>query len=228
LGSEQQLERLWERLPEHERGNAHTKCYLAWRELQRRLEADADVDLLLEKSILPEAERWKILLQRILDIVMFLGEQRLAFRRDSEKIGDTHNGNVLGILELLARYDPLLHEHIGKVKSAQEKGTRLQAHYFSPESQNEFINICAAQVRNHILEERKVSKYSAIMVDGTPDSGHTEQTTFILRYLTNDGEIFTVQERFLAFVDCLEKLGLEIANVILKTLEKYGIPIADC
>ena len=56
----------------------------------------------------------------------------------------------------------------------------------------------------------------------------SEQTTFILRYLTNDGEIFTVQERFLAFVDCLEKLGLEIANVILKTLEKYGIPIADC
>ena len=159
---------------------------------------------------------------------MFLGEQGLAFRGDSEKNGDTHNGNFLGILELLARYDPLLQEHVGKVKSGQGKGTRLQAHYFSPESQNEFINICAAQARNHILKERKVSKYFAIMVDGTPDASHTEQTTFILRYLTNDGEIFTVQERFLAFVDCFEKSGLEIANLILKTLEKYGIPIADC
>jgi len=83
-------------------------------------------------------------------------------------------------------------------------------------------------VRNHILEERKVSKYFAIMVDGTPDASHTEQTTFILRYLTKDGEIFTVQERFLAFVDCFEKSDLEIANLVLKTLEKYGIPIADC
>ena len=96
-----------------------------------------------------------MLLQRILDVVMFLGERGLAFRGDSEKIGDTHNGNFLGILELLARYDPLLQEHVGKVKSTQEKGTRLQAHYFSPESQNEFINICAAQVRNHILKSAR-------------------------------------------------------------------------
>eukprot|EP00795_Rhopilema_esculentum_P000983 gene983-10755_t len=49
-----------------------------------------------------------------LDVVMFLGERGLAFRGDSEKIGDTHNGNFLGILELLARYDPFLQEHIGK------------------------------------------------------------------------------------------------------------------
>ena len=46
-----------------------------------------------------------------------------------------------------------------------------------------------------MLEELKVSRYFPIMVDGTPDASHTEQTTFILRYLTNDDEIFTVQER---------------------------------
>ena len=82
-------------------------------------------------------------------------------------------------------------------------------------------------MRDHILEKRKVSKYFAIMVDGTPAASHTEQTTFILRYLTNEGEIFTVQERFLALVDCFKKSGLEIINLILKTLEKYGTPIAD-
>ena len=61
-GANTSWNRLWERLPEHERDNAHIKFYLAWRELQRCLEADADVDLLLEKSILSEAERWKMLL----------------------------------------------------------------------------------------------------------------------------------------------------------------------
>ena len=119
-----------------------------------------------------------MLLQQILDVVMFLGERWLAFRGDSENIGDTHNDNFLGILELHARHDPLLQEHVGKVKSAQENETRLQANYLSPESQNEFINICAAQVRNLILEERKVSKYFAIMVDGTQNASHTEQATF--------------------------------------------------
>ena len=90
-----------------------------------------------------------MLLQRILDVVMFLGERGLAFRGDSEKIGDTHNGNFLGILELLARYDPLLQEHVGKVKSAQEKGTRLQAHYFSPESQNEYKYLCCTSEKSY-------------------------------------------------------------------------------
>ena len=181
-----------------------------------------------EKNILSEAERWKMLLERILDVVIFLGERGLAFRGDSERIGDAHNGNFVGILELLSRYDPLLREHVNKVKVAQQTGTRLQVHYFSPESQNEFINICATHVRNYILEERRISKYFAIMVDGTPDASHTQQTTFILRYLTKEGESFFVQERFLAFVDCCKKSGIEIANLIMETLDKYRIPSADC
>ena len=63
------------------------------------------------------------------------------------------------------------------------------------------------------------------MVDGTPGASHTEQTTFILRYLTNDSEIFTVHERFLAFADCFEKSGLEITNLRLKTLENMEYPL---
>eukprot|EP00112_Aurelia_sp_Birch-Aquarium-sp1_P025206 Seg827.5 transcript_id=Seg827.5/GoldUCD/mRNA.D3Y31 product="hypothetical protein" protein_id=Seg827.5/GoldUCD/D3Y31 len=66
------------------------------------------------------------------------------------------------------------------------------------------------------------------MVDGTPDSSHTEQTTFILRYLKRDGDAFSVQERFMVFADCCNKTGVEIASVILETLQKYDIPIADC
>ena len=65
-------------------------------------------------------------------------------------------------------------------------------------------------------------------MDGTPDSSHTEQTTFILRYMKRDGDVFSVQERFLVFVDCCNKTGVEIASLILETLQKYEIPIADC
>ena len=68
------------------------------------------------------------------------------FHGDLEK----NNGNCLGILELLARYDPLPQEHVGNVKSTQEKGTRLQAHYFSPESQNEFIYMCCTSEKSYV------------------------------------------------------------------------------
>ena len=37
------------------------------------------------------------------------------------------------------------------------------------------------------------------------DSSHTEQTTFILRFLTNENNCYIVNERFLAFVDCYQK-----------------------
>ena len=67
------------------------------------------------------------------------------------------------------------------------------------------------------------------MVDGTPDSSHTEQTTFILRYLSrqSDGE-YVIQERFLKFVDCNKKTGADIAALILEMLKNNNIPFDNC
>ena len=114
------------------------------------------------------------------------------------KLGDVHNGNFLRLLELLANYDPLLQEH---VKLSQQRNERLQAHYLSADSQNECIGLCADYVRRCILEEVKKAKYYSIMVDGTPDASHTEQTTFVLRYLANEMGEFVIKE-FLNFEHC--------------------------
>ena len=78
---------------------------------------------------------------------------------DNLELGNTHNGNFLGLCELISRYDSVMREHLEKIKEHKEKGTRLVAHYLSPETQNEFINICGQNVRNKILEERLTSIY---------------------------------------------------------------------
>lgn len=78
------------------------------------------------------------------------------------------------------------------------------------------------------MKERELAKYFSIMVDSTTDASHTEQTTFILRYLKNDDERFIIEEPFLAFADCCKKTGVVIAALILETLKKCDIPIADC
>ena len=46
------------------------------------------------------------------------------------------------------------------------------------------------------------------MVDATPDMSHTEQSTFILRYLTCDecGK-YQIQKRLLSFTDDNKKTG---------------------
>ena len=128
-GTENKWRKLFHRLPEHEQSVAHKKCYISWRELERRIAADAGISDLLDKSILSEANKWKMLLTKILNVIVFLGERGLASRGTSQRIGDVHNGNFLGLLELLANYDPLLQEHVIKVKLSQQRNERLQAHY---------------------------------------------------------------------------------------------------
>ena len=202
---------------------------MAWRESERRVKVKAGtLCSLFEKAISSEAEKWREILKRILDVILFLGERGLAFRGTSEKIGDINNGNFLGIIELLSHYNLKLQEHINKVKEAQEKEERLGVHYLSKESQNEFISTCAELVRKAVLEEREKAKYFSIMLDATPDAAHVEQTTFILRYVLKETGSYMIHERFLKYVDLNEKTGIEIANMILETLQDQEIKFSDC
>ena len=129
--------------------------------------------------------------------VLFLGECGLAFSGSSHWIGDPNNGNFLGLIELLSRWDPILQEHVQRVREYQKNGECLQVHYLSPESQNEFISESSNLVKQHFLLERGSSKYLAVIVDATWDSSHIEQTTFLLRYVNLKDGRYEVQERFL-------------------------------
>ena len=158
-------------------------------------------------------------MRRLLDVTLFLGERGLAFRGETQKIGQSNNGNFLGILELLSHYDPVLEKHLSKVKESQQSGQRMQVHYLSSDIQNEFIACCAQHVRSVILKEREAAKYYSVIVDATPDSAHMEQTTFILRYVSLDNNSkYEVKERFLEFADCNEKTGAAIGELICYTL----------
>lgn len=223
--------KLYDRITPHENSCGHKACYMQWKTFENSLQKGSAVDMRLGQIIKDETEKWRQILRRILDVTLFLGERGLAFRGNSHLLGHPRNGNFLGILELLSHYDPVLEEHLKKVRSSQEAHKRLQVHYLSPDSQNEFIECCADQVRNAILKEREEAKYYALMVDATPDTAHVEQTVFILRYvsLTNAQGVsmYVIRERFLAFVDCNKKTGEGIADLIRQTLAKHHIDLSD-
>ena len=157
----------------------HRECYLAWREFERRLSMQEGIGNYLEASIKVESEKWYNILKRIIDVTLFLGERCLIYKGSSQSIGDSKNGNSLCLIELLSHRDPILREHVLKVEEWQKRGERLQVHYVSNESQNEFIAEYSDLSKQHVLEERQSAKYYAIIVDFTPDSSHTEQTTFL-------------------------------------------------
>ena len=197
--------KLYNKLPDHEVSQNHKQCYLQWRELERRFLTETDINSHLEKNYAAKVKYWRDLFKRLLAVTLFLGERGLAFRGSTNNIGDSSNGNFLGIIELIAKFDPILERHVEKVRQSQASGTRLQAHYLSSDSQNEFIQACSAMVLKEILSERQKSGYYSILVDATPDSSHTEQNTFIIRYVSDCNTKFEVKERFLAFADCNKK-----------------------
>ena len=193
--------------------------------MAQRLQANHGIDNALEKNLKSQQQKWQHVFKKILGVVLFIAERGLAFRGTTEKIGDPTNGIFLGILELIAQSDPLLQLFLEKVKSSQEKEQRLQAHYLSPSSQNEFLGHCGDKVRSFIVSECASADFFSILVDATPDISHVEQQTFVLRYLNQDqssGE-FLIKEMFLEFIDCAEKTGADIAELIFKELEKYGL-----
>ncbi|GFV62547.1 zinc finger MYM-type protein 1 [Trichonephila clavipes] len=50
--------------------------------------------------------------EKYVDVVKYLAIRGLAFRGKEEGFGSPHNGNFMGVLELLAEFDPFIREHI--------------------------------------------------------------------------------------------------------------------
>ena len=91
-----------------------------------------------------ERRFWRNVLERLIDIALFLSERNLAFRGSEEVLGSPDNGNFLGIFELLARRDPILKELQDRIKNKNTKD-----HYLSPTIQNELV---AAIMTSHLSQ----------------------------------------------------------------------------
>ena len=79
--------------------------------------------------------------QRLVAIVQFLAERNLAFRGSIERIGEPSNRNFLGLVELLAKFDPVMAEHLRRVTNAE-----IHYHYPGKRILNELITVVADAV----------------------------------------------------------------------------------
>ena len=59
-----------------------------------------------------ESKYWREVLRRMIDVIVLLSARGLTLRGHSEIIGSFHNGNFLGIIELLGKCDAFLGTHI--------------------------------------------------------------------------------------------------------------------
>ena len=94
-----------EQISSHENSAGHREAMIALRTRKLR---GGTVDTALVKQYEDEVSYGRELLKQLVSVIKFLCERGLVFRGKDELVGSVHNGNYLGIVELLAEYDPFL------------------------------------------------------------------------------------------------------------------------
>nr|XP_047142963.1 uncharacterized protein LOC124817184 [Hydra vulgaris] len=156
-------------------------------------------------------------------------EKQIGDETKQWKLFKNGNGNFLEALELITRHNKTLQDYTHLIAKHQEEEKRMQAHYLSWKSQNEFIKECGKLVVREVIREIKKSIYFTIITDSTPDSSHSEQITFVFRFLHfNDNQLWKVKERFLKLEELEKKKGSDITKLILNVLEENELDIKNC
>ena len=163
------------RVVEHEKSADHTASVTA---RMTRVIMAGRVDCTLVKQLKDENNYWREVLRRVVKTVKFLAERGLPFRGTDEKFGSQTNGNYLGIMELIAKFNSFLCEHIKRYGGAGHGVTS----YLSKTTCEEFIQLLARKVEASITAEIKLAKYFSISVNSTPDLANFDHLTFIIRY----------------------------------------------
>ena len=72
------------------------------------LSKNKTIDKNIQEQINKEKDHWKKVLLRIIVVVKNLGENNLAFWGKNEKIYEENNGNFLSLIEMIAKFDPVM------------------------------------------------------------------------------------------------------------------------
>ena len=210
------------RLKEHETSADHVLNMTTWYELRSRLQKHQTIDKAAQRQLEKEKDHWRKVLFRIVCIVKFLAKHNLAFRGSNGKLYEASNGNFLGLVEMLAEFDPVIQEHVHRITNEE-----THAHYLDYKIQNELIQLLASSIRSEIVKKIKSSKYFSIILDCTPDASHQEQMSLIIRYVDSSSSHVCIEESFLGFLDVNDTTGQGLFDVLENELKLLDLDIDD-
>lgn len=218
-------EGLGKKLKDHERGRAHLENLEKWFTMRNALRHKATIDNHALEMQHKEVFFYREVLKRLIDVIIFLSERNLAFRGTDEHFGSSSNGNFLGIIEVISKYDNILEKLIEKVIGSRK---RSQAHYLSPSSQNEIINAISNSINQKNLSSLRDAKYYSLILDCTPDVSHKEQMSLILRYVKcKPCDSIVIEESFFGFISLDETTGEGLTKSFMCKAKELELDISN-
>ncbi|XP_047137427.1 zinc finger MYM-type protein 1-like [Hydra vulgaris] len=161
-----------------------------------------------EKSKKQETKRWNQVFERLVASVQFLAERNLAFRGSEEQIGNLHNGNFLGVIELLGKFDPVMQDHIQKIINKD-----IHDHHLGKTIQDEIIDTIGQAVLQEIIA--RIKSPSGTDVNGVKSDG------------THSDVPAGIYEHFIKFIIVESSTGENLFNTRVKEIEMLGLDVEN-
>lgn len=157
------------------------------------------------------------MLASVLECIKFCGRQGLALREHRFEDG-ANPGNFRAIIDFRAQTDAILSNHL-------EHSPR-NARYLSSGIQNELIRVCGETIRESLVRDCRSAQFFSVLADETTDVSTTEQLSICVRFVDTTDSQVKLREEFLGFVGVTSTTGENIAEVILSTLESWGLDVS--
>lgn len=206
---------LSQKIKVHQQSQQHINAVI----LHQRWKRGECIDDGIDEHMREEKKEWIKVLHHLIDIVLTLAENNLAFRGDHEVLNESHSGNFLSLVALVARYDPVLEQLVKKPAGS--------CRYLSPSIQNELISITGSAVKNKLLDDIRGAPFYTVMADGTQDITKHDQFSCVIRYvlINSDNDISTVEvkESFLGFFDLVDQSAQGIEMLLVSILSDLDI-----
>jgi hypothetical protein len=165
----------------------------------------------LTKEHHKQIEEKRAHIKSLAEVLLLTATQNISQRGHKETADADNRRNVLTILDMIAKTDPVIQKKMTGPRNAK---------YTSHHIQNEILDTLAEIRSSSIINEVKEGKVFSLMADETKDLKKREQISLMLRYYCCAG---AVKESFLHFqsADRLDAAGL--TDKIIQVLERCGL-----
>ncbi|KAL4107233.1 hypothetical protein QTP88_017616 [Uroleucon formosanum] len=156
----------------------------------------------------------RLFMEHLIDLVLVLGKQELAFRGHDESSDSLNKGNFRELFEMhIIRCSREIQNHYNSIKNIFTG--------MSKSIQNDLISCISEFLINQIKNEIKQCKFYSIQIDDTTDISQKTQCSIIIRYVTDKSELI---ERFLGFHNVSEdRTAQDLFNLVNSVLHEFDI-----